>query len=95
MGDKISNELLEQGFFSALGTMENAYYALRGNIVKRGKPCTWDYNNGVMVVYDEEGRPWIKHGGSRPYWEDRLTRGDYVPHSNDGGLFVCEILPKL
>ena len=104
MGNKISNELLDQGFFSALGTTEHAGGDGRGHIVKRDKPFTWDYNNGVTAVYDEEGRPWIKLGygwsGGRAILhitgcEKHLVRGAHVPHSNDGGEFIREVLPKL
>ena len=97
---KLSLTLLDLGFFSALGTSEYSVTHEK-NYVKRGTANTYDSNNGVMVIYDEEGRPWICSTG---YLTDRdmdelhghsLKRGAWVPHSNDGGEFVREILPKL
>ncbi len=102
---KISHVLLDLGFFSALGTTEHAGPRPQVLVVKRQTPFTYDYNNGVMVVYDEEGRPWIRSGEVSIYEmvtelrnerrDNPLTRGAYVPHSNDGGHFVREILPEL
>ena len=57
---KLSHKLLDLGFFSALGTSEHPGMRKEGVPVKRGRPNTYDSNNGVMVVYDEDGRPWIK-----------------------------------
>jgi len=82
-----------------------------GQLVRRGSPKTWASNNGVTCVYDEVGRPWIFHNkkwnddqdGFEAFQEwteerrlsDGLKCGAYVPHSNDGGHFVNEVLPKL
>jgi len=106
MGDtnKLSYYLLDCGFFSALGSTEKAGRKLK--IVKLGKPNTIDHNNGILVIYDEEGRPWIPPDRPAhkmalefclPDWIEThdLTRGAYVPHSNDGGQFVSEVLPTL
>ncbi len=103
MGSKLSHVLIDVGFFSALGTSE--YPGMSEVVyVRRGSPNTYDSNNGVMAVYDEDGRPWIARNnfdeklaeGLRHMFELRdLKRGAYVPHSNDGGHFVCEILPNL
>lgn len=98
---KLSHKLIDLEFFSALGT--NGYFNGRRDEthVKRGQPNTCDYNNGVQVVYDEEGRPWILQGSKvtdavvaelRAY---NLKHGAFVPHSNDGGRFVHEIMTKL
>ena len=85
---KLSQKLFNLGFFSALGTIEED-----GDNVVVGPPNTRDYNNGIRVVYDEEGRPWILHFSKmsdkveaelRVY---NLKHGAYVPHSNDGGRF--------
>lgn len=98
MGSKLSHKLLDIGFFSALGTSEEEVH------VGRRTPNTYDSNNGVTVVYDEEGRPWIVRndhldGVMEKFQiviaEHSLKRGAYVPHSNDGGYFVHEVLPKL
>ncbi|MCP6720307.1 MAG: hypothetical protein KJI72_03265 [Patescibacteria group bacterium] len=58
MGTKLSHVLLDLGFFSALGTSE-VPGAIGDVFVKYGTPNTYDDNNGVTVIYDEEGRPWI------------------------------------
>jgi len=101
----LSESLLELGFFSALGTCEFPGGDYNPEYVGGGTPQTWDENNGVMVIYDEEGRPWITC--SRKLDEcvmgildtmkaqHNLRRGAGVPHSNDGGYFVNKILPTL
>jgi len=105
MGDKLSHKLIDLGFFSALGTIEHAGGGRDGFPVKRGTPNTCDNNNGVTVVYDETGRPWILHERglstlSLDIWRTlvmpfALKRGAHVPHSNDGGRFVHEVVDKL
>ncbi len=107
---KLSHKLLDFGFFSALGTSQTRCFGVTTETdeelrVKRGKPNTYDSNNGVTVVYDEDGRPWIirsshidKVGMDSLHiaaGEYNMKRGAYVPHSNDGGTFVNEVLPKL
>ena len=97
MGDKLSHKLIDLGFFSVLGTTEHAGGGRDGFLVKRGTPNTCDYNNGVSVIYDETGRPWIFRGslGSDMVASFNLKRGAHVPHSNDGGHFVHEVVNKL
>jgi hypothetical protein len=105
MGTKLSHELLDRGFFSALGTSEHPGAAYGpGVLVVRGTPYTFDHNNGTTVVYDEVGRPWIKKTDGMESerlrkWanENRveLKYGAYVPHSNDGGCFMSEVVGKL
>lgn len=99
MGKTLSVFLLESGFFSALGTTEDCGGLKK--LVTRGTANTHDYNNGVVVVYDEVGRPWILHhslfkeavkGGLQDF---SLKRGAFVPHSNDGGGFILEVAMKL
>ena len=96
---KLSYDLIDHGFFSALGTTEVVGAGARGTVVGLGTPLTTDYNNGVYVVYDETGRPWIKRNVTTEdglhFAQFNLKRGAYVPHSNDGGYFVREVLPKL
>ncbi len=98
---KLSHILIDLGFFSALGTSEHLGMTPEECHVKRGQPNTQDYNNGVQVVYDENGRPWIIHGSKvddtvqQGLWDFNLSRGAYVPHSNDGGYFIREIAMKL
>lgn len=96
MGDRLSQKLAAAGFFCALGSTE--YLGGQSVVVERGAPRRYDWNNGVSVVYDEDGTPWIKHGRvdleefGLDHWSDR---GAHVPHSNDGGHFVREVLPGL
>lgn len=100
MGKKLSHALIDLGFFSVLGTSEHPGMKKEEVHVKRGTPNTFDSNNSVTVVYDEEGRPWIipskkANGG---IWDEicvyQLRAGAYVPHSNDGGNFLDEIAMK-
>jgi len=104
MGSKLSHKLLDLGFFSALGTSEYPGMKAPAFYVQRGKSNTYDMNNGVMVVYDETGAPWIiqtEKAMRDSDWDGEiiqaynLQRGAYVPHSNDGGLFIREVVPNL
>ena len=97
MGEiKLSHALLDAGFFSALGTTERP----GGNetLVVKGTRYTYENNNGIAVVYDEEGRPWVTCTSNdkwKAFFNERLRRGAYVPHSNDGGHFVRTVIPTL
>lgn len=107
--DKLSHELIDLGFFCALGTSEKVPVLPEDghvhSVVMLGTPLTWDTNNGVTVFYDEEGRPWIVKNSEvgevmnlamrKLIKEFNLRRGAGVPHSNDGGHFVCKVLPML
>jgi len=106
MGMKLSHSLINLGFFSALGTTEHAGPSGKEIPVKVGRQNTYDCNNGVVVVYDENGCPWIRagrigygyishHEMETTLREFSLVRGAYVPHSNDGGYFVREVMPNL
>ena len=106
MGKKLSHSLLDLGFFCALGTSEHPPgYRKEEKHVKRGTPCTCDQNNGVFVIYDDEGRPWIKlvrdvtDEVRETVWalhdEFCIKQGAYVPHSNDGGHFVHSVMTML
>lgn len=106
---KLSHTLLDLGFFCALGTTERASLE-RGGIVHRGTPFTLDHNNGVTVIHDEDGRPWIIRNDQLVEDEQAselgkrfkemcnqfpIKRGACVPHSNDGGHFIRTVLPTL
>jgi len=99
MDTPLSRKLLDLGFFSALGTTQ--HFAGGEGLVERGTPYTTDQNNGVVVVYDEKGWPWIVSASeytdaSRRYLGDEvMNHGAHVPHSNDGGHFVRDVLPYL
>jgi hypothetical protein len=100
---KLSIILLELGLLSALGTTE--FSGDEHRIVRRKKtPNSYNTRNGVLVVYDEEGRPWIARDEQNRelalklqtlVTEYNLKHGGYVPHSNDGGQFVVGVLPTL
>lgn len=104
---QLSHVLTDTGFFSALGTTETKRSStetagMTTELVKLGTPKTWDDNNGVYVVYDEKGRPWIMRKSERADIKMSVVRehhdlnlGAYVPHSNDGGHFIADVLPKL
>ncbi len=57
MGSNLSHELLDAEFLCAFGTVE--YIRGYKYYVGRGTSLTYDTNNGVLAVYDEEGRPWV------------------------------------
>lgn len=101
MDTKLSTILLESGFFPVLQTVDRMGLLGDNPVVGTGTPYTWDANNGVAVVYDERGWPWIilwnRDEIIAKVQKDfpDLCRGAWVPHSNDGGLFVRAILPPL
>jgi len=104
MGNELAQKLKEMGFFMALGTTEHVGGSRDESPVLRGIPMTFDTNNGVTAVYDEAGRPWIihkdklnnnRHSLGQLLFANKIARGAYVPHSNDGGRFVREVLPTL
>ncbi len=99
----LSQILAEVGFVCVLNTHER----LRGSVIKqkveRGRPLSTDGNQGIRVVYDEEGKPWViwvrylSSDGSQRLADyeaqhGELSRGCRVPHSNDGGWFAHEVL---
>jgi hypothetical protein len=103
MGNQdLVNELIGLCFFPVFGTVEFSPGSMRllreGNepqLVDKRDPFTWDSNNGTYVVYDDEGKPWIR---STTYvdrdWmkgnfasRHNLKQGAFVPHSNDGGRY--------
>jgi hypothetical protein len=96
---ELSHTLLDLDFFCAIGTMQKV--GGQDVLVVAGESRTWDRNNGILVIHDDEGRPWIKHqaegGMLLATLQDtyNLRRGAHVPHSNDGGRFVAEVLPAL
>jgi len=93
----LSDVLRDLGFHCVLNTTERV--CTDHNTVERGTPFTADRNNGVSVVYDQEGRPWIRRGHLDGVDLGRvqvasgyaLKLGAYVPHSNDGGHYIHSI----
>jgi hypothetical protein len=93
--------LLELGFTPVLGTAEADGNGAK-NPVHRGAPKKHDCNNGVAVVYDEAGAPWIVSMADLSVRdllalvrEHGLQDGAYVPHSNDGGRFISGRIPSV
>lgn len=91
---KLSDDLLELGFSLVLDRLEYPGGRKEGTKVSCGTAKTFDHNNGVTVVYDQEGRPWVIQGKRLVYGTmDRLRRyhslqhGAYVPFSNGGRWF--------
>ena len=87
------------GLFMAYGTCEKKGPKLK--CVKTGEPKTWDINQGILVVYDEKGLPWVRFATSQSHsWLERvamshnLEKGAYVPHSNDNGKFLLDYMEK-
>ena len=84
----ISQYVVVRGFFWALGSTE-----LPGGtsvMVGCGQARSADSNNGVSVVYDEKGEPWVRRRPITCEERDWLLNhgvsfeGAYVPHSNGG-----------
>ena len=97
MGMRLSQRLLERDLLPVYGTTEKL--AKQQRFVPVGQPYTWDTNNGILVIYDERGWPWIKRGSdsldtAELFGGEPNTRGAYVPHSNDGGEFVKKMLEE-
>lgn len=105
---KLSHVLIDRLFFSALGTTEQRDG--KPNLVRLGTPYTHDTNNAIMAIYDERGRPWVagirawdwtdvdrelERIGRESGTSELLKPGAYVPHSNDGGLFLREVMIPL
>lgn len=102
MDTKLSAVLLSADFFPVLGTTERMGLGDGDTSVCLGTPFIWDANNGILVIYDERGWPWITLWRISPidvYGLEKdfnLKRGAWVPHSNDAGAFVhTVVLPAL
>lgn len=66
----------------------------------------YDYNNGMVVVYDEGGNPFVclsdelrRHGVNASaigaiLQDAGFVCGAYVPHSNDGGAWAARKWPE-
>jgi len=96
----LAKALLMLGFIPVLGTFETC--GKERHIVSRGAPKRFDYKNGVIVVYDELGAPWIVNMADVTIRKVRdlareyhLSDGVYVPHSKDGGSFIRGNLPSV
>lgn len=104
MDTKLSHRLIDLGFFSALGTTEHPGKTKAELLVGRADPHRWEYNNGVVCVWDELGRPWLmpaefpnrnsrlNRAIDKMREEFALKRGGFVPHSNDGGTFLRAVI---
>ena len=92
----ISQFLKNRGFKNVLGTFETDSEGIISP-VECGDPLSWDHQNDVIVIYDEKGQPWIKYGEIflENFETVMLSRGAHVPHSNDEGYFVREVLPTM
>lgn len=85
-----SESLRGQGFMKVLDIPENIGGVVHN--IERGVPLTWDTNNGVTVVYDERGKPWVRRGTFEI--AGGFTRGAHVPMSNDGGAAMGRLFPQ-
>ena len=87
---KICQYLVGRGFFSALNTIEfpGGTQEMVGYNPAQAKKSS--SNNGVTVVYDEKGEPWVRRRPITCEERDWLLdhgvsfKGAYVPHSNGG-----------
>ena len=97
----IARKLADLGFTSTLGTREESLTLDQNKEIKANpeKAFRHGHNNGVFVVYDHRGIPWIRRGYLNPAEQSELElkdelRGVYVPHSNDCGMWVQKFLDK-
>lgn len=90
---RIQMALVALNFIPVLGTFESVGGELI--LVARVAPLRHGYNNGVFVMYDETGAPWVAAWSAT--LDDELKKlcrefgfkgPAYVPHSNDGGAFM-------
>lgn len=94
--------LTELGFTDVFDSIEYAGGTIGCHGVKQQEPFLWGWNNRVLAVTDENGRPWINEVNSadkrklieKLHEVQPLALGARVPHSNDSGHFVSEWLPK-
>lgn len=97
MGKKLSEVLAQNGFRNVLGMFELVSGVSE---VEAGNPYTRDTNNGVAVVYDEEGDPWVMpihiYALTGVHCLDGISfkSGAYVPFSNDGGNQIRKMFPR-
>jgi len=85
----LSEQLDDLGFRMVLGKTETV--GIEEAEVHKGTPFTQNNNNSVVVVCDEEGRPWIKPRGVLMPGLDQTA---YVPFSNDGGRGILQMFPN-
>ena len=91
MSKNISQTLAEKPHFKQVSTLVETVGGQSKTIAK-GTPLTWDANNGVTVIYDEDGYPWVTPGEAPVHG---LRKGAYVPFSNDGGAGMRFLFPHL
>src|SRR5665213_1336146 len=89
----IQENLTKRGSCNVIGMIDHAGGNATVSRIKKGTPLIWDYNNGVTVVYDENGDPWLHRGRARI--SDKFVRGAHVPMSNDGGWGIRNLFPTL
>lgn len=96
--DPLITALQLLGFISVLGTEQAGFHGQVDRVV-RDHSRKHDQNNGVVVVYDQSGAPWIvrcidlNEGELAKLVRDfDLKEGAPVPHSNDGGDFFRTVI---
>ena len=95
----VRTALTQAGFRSVFGAQEAVGGDARSRNVEKGQAMTCDSNNGVTVIYDNDGFPWIApimFLERVPDFEGRmgLRKGAYVPFSNDGGYGIRKMFPE-
>lgn len=89
MGSTMKEKFGELNFRHVLGKTE-MIGGTKPSTIRKGKPLTWDTNNGVTVIYDGNGDPWVHQGVLEV---SDLQRGAHVPFSNDGGFGIRQLFP--
>ena len=92
----VKTALRSAGFQCVFQYQETTGGDAKGRQVEKGVPMTYDYNNGVVVVYDQDGFPWVAPINYLERFEgrDQLRRGADVPFSKDGGHRIRKMFPE-
>ena len=96
-GSQLVRVLQFFGFLCVNGFTEKTAPGMRAPVTPK-KPSTYGYNQsqGLTVVYDEVGRPWVRPGYIKPEFISPYLGDDnvYTPFSRDGGEWVRNTFGK-
>lgn len=101
MFDKIGHELLDAGFLPVLGTSEQSATDKGYILVRRGTKRSYAQRNGIIVVSDNQGIPWINWETvetiimlKKMIKDHHLRHRLHVPHANDQGKFLSMFITR-
>lgn len=91
---QLERELMDAGFTCVASSYEYPHNGAEGAVkICAGEPQSYDKNNGVGVIYDAGGMPWVivlRGYTATESWKEIVRKyghrmGGYVPHSNSCG----------